>query len=270
MISFLVWPFVLQCASFPFLFCVFFVVSLMGALMKWNLVFLSLEAILFFTVLSFEWSRCFGPRGTRFPFWWVLSFRWSRCFWPRGRFIFYGVLYFLRCSPLGEVDVLDLEALVSPFDGCSHLSEVVVVDLEAYLFFTVLSFWWNRCFGPRGTSFVSLMVGALIKVKSVLWTSRQIYFLRCSPLKRIVVFESWGPVSVDAAVGRLKVLHWHRWKHWQKAGLVSSSLHHFSLCYLLYQSWITLSHPDSGHFLVFADVTWNFFLFRSQKFVIPM
>ena len=33
------------------------------------------------------------------------------------------------------------------------------------------------------------MVGALIEVKSVLLTLRQIYFLRCSPLKRIVVFD---------------------------------------------------------------------------------
>ena len=51
------------------------------------------------------------------------------------------VFIFQRCSPLGEVVVLDLEAHVSPFDGCSHFGEVGDVDLEAYLFFIVLSFW---------------------------------------------------------------------------------------------------------------------------------
>ena len=67
-----------------------------------------------------------------------------------------GNFTFLRCSPLSEVDVLDLEALVSPFDGCSHLGEVVVFDLEADLFFTV-------CF---------IFHGALLLVKSMFWTSR--------------------------------------------------------------------------------------------------
>ena len=57
-------------------------------------------------------------------------------------------VYFLQCSPFGEVVVVDLEARVFcfPYGGCSHLSEVGVVDLEAILFFTVLSLGKNRCF----------------------------------------------------------------------------------------------------------------------------
>jgi len=63
---------------------------------------------------------------------------------------------------LSEVDILDLEAFVSPFDGCSHFCEVVVFDLEANLFFTVCF-----CF----------------------------YFLRCSPLGEVVVLDLEAHVS---------------------------------------------------------------------------
>ena len=42
-----------------------------------------------------------------------------------------------------------------PSGGCSLLGEVVVFYLEADLFFAVLSFWWSRSFGPRGTNLFS-------------------------------------------------------------------------------------------------------------------
>ena len=60
---------------------------------------------------------------------------------------------------MSEVDVLDLEAFVSPFDGCTLFCEVVVFDLEANLFFTV-------CF---------IFYGALLLLKSLFWTSRHAF-----------------------------------------------------------------------------------------------
>ena len=80
-------------------------------------------------------------------------------FKSRGKFIF--VLNFLRCSPLVEVVVLDLEALVFLFDGCSHLSEVGVVDLEANLFLQCSPFGEVNLLDLEARV-VSLIVGALI------------------------------------------------------------------------------------------------------------
>ena len=82
---------------------------------------------------------------------------------------------FLQCSPFGGVDLLDPEAcefifysallvvesilwtprhefICFPSGGCSLSGRVVVFDSEADLFFAVLSFWWSRSFGPRGTN----------------------------------------------------------------------------------------------------------------------
>ena len=50
-------------------------------------------------------------------------------------------IYFLQCSPCGEVDLLDLEARVYlPLLRVPSFREVGVVDLGANLFFTVHSF----------------------------------------------------------------------------------------------------------------------------------
>ena len=86
-------------------------------------------------MLSFEWSRCLGPQGTRFPFWWVLSFKWSHCCGPRGIFIFYSALLLVK-----SMFWTSRHEFCFPYGGCSHLSEVGVVELEANLFLTVLSF----------------------------------------------------------------------------------------------------------------------------------
>ena len=67
-------------------------------------------------------------------------------------------------------------------------------------------------------------------------------------------WKSWTDISVS--IGKKQVL--------------LALLYVIFQCYLLYQSWITLSHPDSGRFLLFESFTWNFFFVRSQKFVIPM
>jgi len=151
MISFLVWPFVLQCASFSFLFCVFLIVSLlMGALIKLNLVFLSLEAIIFHGALLSE-VIVLDLEARVFPFDVCFHFGEVVVVDLEANLFFTVCFCFivLRCSPHGEVIVLDLEALVFPFDGCSRFGEVVVVDLEAFIFYS-----------------------ALLLVKSLLWTSR--------------------------------------------------------------------------------------------------
>jgi len=111
---------------------------------------------LFSTVISFEWSRCLGPRGARFPFWWVLSFSWSRCLWPRGKFIFCGALLLVKSI-----------FLTSRHEFISYSALLVVKSI----------FWTSR------HELLSLIVGALI------WWSRQICFLQCSLLGGVDVLD---------------------------------------------------------------------------------
>ena len=70
---------------------------------------------------------------------------------PRREFIFYGAL---------------------PFGGHSHLVKSIFwTPRRAKLFFTVLSLWWSRSCGPRGTSLFDFPSGG------------------CSLLGEVVVFD---------------------------------------------------------------------------------
>ena len=72
------------------------------------------------------------------------------------------------CPSVSELSFLSFVLLSFPSGGCSLVGKVVVFDFDANLFFAVLSYGEVDLFGPRGTSFVSLIAGALICVKSVL------------------------------------------------------------------------------------------------------
>ena len=74
------------------------------------------------------------------------------------------------CPSVSELSFLSFVVLSFPSGGCSLVNKVVVFDLEADFVFAVLSYGEVNLFGPRSTSFVSLIAGALICVKSVLWT----------------------------------------------------------------------------------------------------
>ena len=122
------------------------------------------------------------------------------CWWPWGRFIFYSALLWWSRSfgPRGT-------SFCFPYCGCSHLCEVGVVDLRGkfvfysalllvksifltsrheFNFCSALLFWWSWSFGPQGTNCCFPWCGCPHFVKSVLWTSGQIYFLRCTLLEK--------------------------------------------------------------------------------------
>ena len=84
------------------------------------------------------------------------------------------------CPSVSELSFLSFVVLSFPSGGCSLVGKVVVFDLEASFVFAVFSYGEVDLSGPRGTSFVSLIVGALVCVRTMLWTFEANLF--CSAL----------------------------------------------------------------------------------------
>ena len=86
------------------------------------------------------------------------------------------------CPSVSELSFLSFVILSFPSGGCSLVGEVVVFDLEANLFFAVLSYGEVDLFGPRGTSFVSLIGCPHFGEADLVDLEVLIYFLQCSSL----------------------------------------------------------------------------------------